>query len=68
MNFTKGGFHKLCKQARGRAGVSQMLMLLHKLMLCSKLAYGGGGGVKNWQNLANGVYGCPKEIIYIIET
>ena len=41
---------KLRKQARGR-GVSQMLMLLHK-PICSKLAYGGGGGVKIWQNLA----------------
>ena len=34
--------------------------LCYYISLCSKVAYGGGrGGVKNWQNLAYVVYGCP---------
>ena len=31
--------------------------LCYFISLCSKLAYGGGRGVKNWQNLAYVVYG-----------
>ena len=32
--------------------------LCYYISLCSKLAY--GGGIKNWQNLAYVVYGCPR--------
>ena len=51
-----GGFLKLRKQARGR-GLAKCLC--YYISLCSKLAYGGERGVKNWQNLAYVVYGWP---------
>ena len=41
---------------RGR-GLAKCLCC--NINLCGKLAYGGGGGVKNLQNLAYVVYGCP---------
>ena len=39
----------------GEGGLAKCLC--YYISLCSKLAYGGGGGVKNWQNLAYVVYG-----------
>ena len=42
---------------RGGGGLAKCLC--YNISLCSKLAYGGGRGVKNWQNLAYVVYGCP---------
>ena len=56
--------HKLRRQARGEGegGLAICLALYalyYYISLCSKIAYGGGEGVKNWQILAYVVYGCP---------
>ena len=48
--------HELRKQARGR-GLAKCLF--YKISLWSKFAYMEGEGVKNWQNIAYVVYGCP---------
>ena len=55
-DFYLGTIHKLRRQARGR-GLAKCLW--YDISLCSKLAYGRGRRVKNWQNLAYVVYGCP---------
>ena len=49
-----GGLHKLRQQARGRGGPGGLAKCLcYYISLCSKVADGGGRGVKNWQNLAD---------------
>ena len=52
-----GAVHKLRKQARGEGGLAKCLY--YYISLCSKLVYGGGKGVKNWQNLAYIVWMPP---------
>ena len=49
----KGVSKKLRRQVKGRGFAK---CLFYYISLCSKLAYGGGRGVKNWQNLAYVVY------------
>ena len=39
-----------------RGGGRLAKCLFYFISLCSKLAYGGGKGVKNWQNLSYLVY------------
>ena len=41
-----GGFHKLRNQAWGEGGGGLAKCLCYYISLCSKLAYGGGGGSK----------------------
>ena len=57
------GIHKLRKQGRGR-GLAKCLC--YYISLCSKLAYGGGRGVKNWLNFAYVVYGCPPSLWHYV--
>ena len=49
---------------QGGDGVSQMPILLHQLM--QKTSLRRREGVKNWQNLAYVVYGCPLIICLML--
>ena len=57
--FLLEGIHKLRRKVSGE-GVSQIPMLPHKVMLVNKPT-DGEGGVKNWQNLASVICGCPHK-------
>ena len=46
---------------RGGRGLAKCLC--YYISLCSKVAYGGGRGVKNWQNLAYVVYGWSLTLL-----
>ena len=49
----------------GEGGGGLAKCLFYYISLCSKLADRGGRGVKNWQNLADIVYGCPLKRIFL---
>ena len=46
LNNQLGTIHKLRRQKRGEGMLAKCLF--YYISLCSKLAYGGGRGVKNW--------------------
>ena len=58
LNMFSGGLHKLHK---GGGGLAKCLC--YYISLCNKVAFGGGRGVKIWQNLAYVVYGSSLTII-----
>ena len=49
----------LTTYAREGEGRGLAKCICYYISLCTKLAYGGGGRAKNWQNLAYVVYGWP---------
>ena len=55
--FCKGASINYVSRQGGGWGLGKCLC--YYISLCSKVAYGGGRGVKNWQNLAYVVYGWP---------